>query len=204
LLAGIAVTSLALTGALYAHWTDTLDVNVGVQTGSVDAAWVRPVCSERYPWPELTFQGEVEGKDVGSFEVAIADEGMLLGLTVENAYPSYAVDCQVHVVNSGSVPFIIRGWRLVPFENLTECSFTSFSQSREMSCNELTVQFIDNIGIQVDPGDPFGVASSLIFHVEQLAPQDDQIGFWLEGCVSNWNEPQTQDDCFTVDDLNEN
>jgi hypothetical protein len=40
------VTSLALAGVLYAHWTDTLEVDGNVQTGEIGAGWFDVSCRE--------------------------------------------------------------------------------------------------------------------------------------------------------------
>jgi len=192
------VMTLAAAGVVYAHWTDTLEVEAQVQTGDVEIGWTGAICSEFYdwPWPPEGF-GEVEGKDVGSTSVEITDPHTMV-LTVENGYPSYSVDCEIEFTNTGSIPVIIRGWRFTPLSGLEGCTVQYFGTgSGILTCEEMTVEFIDGFGTQIDPGDPLGVASSLRLHIEQAAEQNATFEWMLEVCVTNWNEPATAQECFS-------
>lgn len=211
----VLLLAVALSGAgiAYTHWTETLEAHVDVDTGEVAGGWLGAGCFEFFdwPWPAEGF-GEVEGKDVASTTVTIPDPGTL-EIAVENAYPSYAVDCEIEWINTGTIPVIIRGWRFVEDpvvpSNLENCNLTVTGGGDNLmyECDELTVVLIDGTGVQVDPGEI--AASSLRFHVEQdnglESPeggnQSTTLRFWLEVCVSNWNEPHTGDACFAVDDL---
>jgi predicted ribosomally synthesized peptide with SipW-like signal peptide len=198
LLLVLVVVALAGAGVVYAHWTDTLELDAQVNTGSVQMGWTGGICSEFFSWPwPPEGNGEWGGVDVGSTAIRILDPHTL-GLTITNGYPSYSVDCEIESTNTGSVPVIIRGWRFTPGAGLEGCTTQTFGTGSVVAtCRELTVQLIDNLGVQVDPGDPLGVASSLRVHVEQPAEQNAIFGFELEMCVTNWNEPATAAECFS-------
>jgi hypothetical protein len=203
LLAVFLVMALALAGMGYAHWTDTLEVDAQVDTGTVEIGWTGGICSEFYDWPwPKEGDGEVEGKDVGSTTIEILDPKTML-VTVLNGYPSYSVDCQIEFTNTGTIPVIIRGWRFTPISGLEACSAQYFGSGYGiLTCEEMTVELVDGVGVQIDPGDPGGAASSLRFHIEQEAEQNAVFEWMLEVCVTNWNEPATAEECFSyVGDL---
>lgn len=211
-LLSVSMVTLALAGVLYGHWTDTLEVQAFADTGEVAMEWQSISCVEFWtwpdpprtsgPWPDGDF-GEVEGKEVGDFLVAVREsDPQIVDVLVFNSYPSYAFDCELDYQNVGSVPVFVRGARLVGSNGLTGCTVTG-DQTKTLECDQLTVVWRDGIGSQINPGD--GSSGSLIVHVEQPAKQglvgDDAYQFSLEVCFSNWNEPQTGDECFAVDDL---
>ena len=113
---------LALTasiGVAMAMWTETLKINVGINTGEVKLdfdAW----CVE-HP--------EAEGKDVGSCEAEVTtdDEGNpLVVVNISNAYPWYGFTLYLKMNNTGTVPvkiynytYSISGDDLTPWLNCT-------------------------------------------------------------------------------------
>jgi len=191
----LMVLFLLLVLAVYGLWSKTLLIEGTVETGRVHARWSGAICQEFFDWPwppEGT--GEVEGKDVGSTEVAIdAQDSNLLHFLIENGYPSYAVDCQVEYVNDGTIPWMIRGTTIIPGPGLTNCTLTG-AQTKTLICDQLSVVFVDGIGSQIDPGD--GAASSLRVHVEQQAAQNAEYTFEVKVCVGQWNEPATLQQCI--------
>lgn len=196
----VVLISLALVGVVYAHWTDQLQVTGTVNTGTLSAEWLGAGCFEFYPWrgtfPSYPFYyGEVEGKNVGSFSASVDPlDPSILNFTLTNAYPSYAVDCEVHYKNSGTIPWIMRGNTIEAVtSNLTGCVLTGI-QDKKLKCDQLTVIFNDGIGSQVHPNE--GGASSLIVHVEQPAAMGATYQFRVRMCMSNWNESMTGDACL--------
>jgi hypothetical protein len=191
------VCAVAALGVGYALWSKSLLILGTVDTGRVDARWTLATCTEFYPWPVGGNSGEVEGKDVGWTTTQIdPQDPAVLHVTINNGYPSYAVDCQVHFTNSGTIPVFMRGTTIIPVSvNLTNCTLTG-NQSKTLDCDELTVKFVDNIGSQFDPGDE--LASSLVVHVEQPADQLATYEFEVEVCMAQWNEPATAAQCFSA------
>jgi hypothetical protein len=193
----LLLLGLAGVGVGYGLWSKSLLILGTVDTGWVDARWTLATCSEFYPWPVGGHAGEVEGKDVGSTSAEIdAEDPSILHITVTNGYPSYAVDCQVHFTNSGTIPVFMRGTTIIPVSaNLTNCTLTG-NQAKTLSCDQLTVKFVDNIGSQFDPGDE--LASSLTLHVEQPADELATYEFEVQVCMAQWNEPATAAECFAA------
>jgi len=119
----LAVTlALALTGAGFAHWSDTVQIEGTVHMGSATLAFdfVEPaVCDEYYRDPDTgaLVPGEWLGKEVGDcdawFDDLIEDvhsgkKGYKkLWIVVTNAYPQYIVHTTFKLHNIGTVPLVI-------------------------------------------------------------------------------------------------
>jgi hypothetical protein len=197
ILVTMLVLALAAMSTAYGLWSKTLIIEGTVNTGKVDAKWTLVTCTEFYPWPDGGFTGEFEGKDVG-WTTAVIDsvDDQIMHVTVHNGYPSYAVDCQVHFENDGTIPVIVRGTTIVPVSgNLTNCTLTGFN-SKTLECDQLTVVFVDNLSTQLHPGDR--AASSLTLHVEQPADQDSTYKFDVLVCMAQWNEAPNAAECFAA------
>lgn len=192
----VIVLLLAPMGVAYGLWSQTLTIDGVVHTGEVDAKWTMfgTGCFEFYPWPDGGNFGEVEGKDVGEWDIWVdPSDDHILHFEIRNGYPSYAVDCEVHFVVEGTIPVYVRGTTISPISGLTGCTLTG-SNEKTLKCNELTVIFIDNLGTQLHPGD--GAASSLVVHVEQPARENSLYEFGVEVCLAQWNEDATAEQCF--------
>lgn len=177
LLLGV-VLALGSLGVAYGLWSKTLTIDGTVNTGNVDAVWFYASCAEDPP--------EVEGKDVGSFTVAPDpnDQEILL-FTINNGYPGYGVDCEVHFANNGSIP--------VKVQSITE---------DDPNGDAVIEVLLDGIGSQLEPcgstpawGTPPHTvpancqsAMSLIAHVQQEAQQSSTYQFGFGVCLRQWNE----------------
>jgi hypothetical protein len=192
----LLLAMLATMGVGYSFWSDELSVNGVVQTGEVDARWSFVSCAEFYPWPGGGNSGEVEGKDIGNTTALIdPSDDRILHITVKGGYPSYSSDCQVHYAIEGSIPIYVRGTTIIPGENLTNCELSG-DQSKTLSCDQMTVKFVDGIGSMISPGDE--MASSLMLHVEQAANESTSYGFEVGLCVAQWNGSPTAEECFAA------
>lgn len=198
----LMILSVTMVGQGYALWRTTLTDSGIVYTGDFDASWIAVSCAEFHTWPNLPTNfpddfGEFEGKNVGSTNASIdSTDPSLIHFNADNTYPSYAVDCEVHFQNTGSIPWIIQGTTIQAVSsNLENCSLTG-NHTKTLACDELTVIYGDGIGMQVDPGD--GGASSLMVHVEQPADPDSTYEFEMQVCVSQWNESATASECFAA------
>jgi hypothetical protein len=190
--------ALATTGVAYGLWSKTLTIEGTVNTGEVDARWevMGTGCFEFYPWPQGGNFGEVLGKDVGDWDIWVdAEDNQVLHFEIYNGYPSYAVDCELHFRVMGTIPVFVRGTRIVPGQNLTNCILSGVNE-KTLACDQLTVILIDNLGTQLHPGD--GAASSLIVHVEQPADENTIYEFDVGICMAQWNEYATEGECFAA------
>lgn len=196
LLVVLLLLALATVGVGYGLWSETLRINGTVYTGEVDARWTRAGCFEFYPWPDGTNFGEAEGKDVGSWDIGIDPQNdKVLRFAIQNGYPSYAVDCQVHFAAEGTIPLKVRGTAIWPGSGLTNCTVTG-GQTKVMTCDQLTVKYYDGIGSQLEPGDE--LASSMMVHVEQPAAMNSTYEFQVGVCLAQWNEVATEAECFAA------
>ncbi len=194
LLAALLIVGLAALGLGYGLWSKTLTVDGVVHTGNLDADWVLTACSELHGWPGPLQPGEYLGKDVGSVTATIdATDPQILHFTVENGYPSYVADCEVEYENTGAIPVNVVATTIVPGAGLTNCTLTG-NQTKTLSCDQLTVVFVDGIGAQLDPEDQ--LASSLRIHVEQPAKERSTYEFDVLVCLAQWNESPTPEQCF--------
>ncbi len=182
----LLVVALAGLGVAYALWSEVLAINGTVGTGEVDAAWtdVLSFCQE-HPEPE--------GKDVGWVDYSIdPQDPRIFHLTINNGYPSYAVDCSLKYNNTGTIPWVVEAIGFIPGQNLTSCTVVQDPNTGSFTatCDQLTVTFTDGLCTQIDPGNPWGIASNMYAHVEQGAAELTTYGFDVTIQVVQWNESQ--------------
>jgi hypothetical protein len=191
------VLALASLGVAYGLWSKVLTIEGTVHTGDLNADWNLVSCGELYGWPGPFSSGEYLGKDVGSVVATIdPNNAQIVHFTVNNGYPSYVADCEVEYSNTGNIPLNVVGITIVPGAGLTNCTLTG-DQTKTLTCDQLTVKFVDGIGLQLDPGgDPF--ASSLRIHVEQAAKERTSYGFDVGLCLAQWNEHPTAEECLAA------
>ncbi|GAG11873.1 unnamed protein product [marine sediment metagenome] len=165
----VLLVTLAVIGVGYAHWTKTLDIDGTVNTGELDLCWDDTLgnlwCNE--------VPGEVEGKDVGSVTVGV-DPGDCQNaiITLENAYPSYSVQCWLKYKNVGTIPVLIG-------DAILTCP------------SELDCVFSDSPGGQIDPpGSPPGAdtnTANVDIHVLQPALELATYNVTVEIPHCQWN-----------------
>ena len=183
LFAVLLVLALASLGVGYGLWSKTLYINGTVGTGDVDAEWTSVGCFDNEP-------GLPEPKDIGITRGWIdPDDAQILHFEIENGYPSYIGDCQVHFGNTGTIPLMVEAITFLPGAELTNCSVVQDPNTGSFvaSCDQLTVGWFDGLCLQLDPG-AIPIASSLEVHVEQKADQDSDYAFDVEVLLVQWNE----------------
>jgi len=213
---------LATIGIVNGLWSKNLVIEGEVRTGDLNTDWLAAVCSEWNGWPRdaQTAPGEYLGKDVGWFLPPEGLDTQELTISLRNTYPSYLVHCGIELRNNGTIPFNITGWTIEDLAgNLTGCEPVDTLDFQEWACDQLTVQFIDGTGAQLDPGRI--KEWSLWIHTEQLADQStcgpasgeettgpfqidrDSVNcnpsvdydFRIKVCVSQWNEGASFAEC---------
>jgi len=190
------VLALASLGVAYGLWSKVLSVEGTVNTGDLNADWDLTSCGELYGWPGPFHQGEFLGKDVGSVDAEIDPaDPQILHFTVNNGYPSYVADCEVEYTNTGTIPLNVVGTTIIPEAGLTNCTLTG-TQTKTLTCDQLTVVFADGVGLQLDPDD--SLASSVRIHVEQAAKERTTYEFDVGVCLAQWNEKPTSEECFAA------
>jgi hypothetical protein len=200
-----AIAILAVIGVVNGLWSKNLIVQGTVETGDLRVDWTAASCNEFWTWPRLPQStpdfGEYLGKDVGNTVVSIGDPedihgDQVLVVTLNNTYPSYGVDCELHWSNTGSIPVNFSGFSIAAGDGgapLTGCVLEEFGGGavKQLTCNEVTIALVDGLQDQIDP-----CAPELIGTI-----QCDQAAHSLFIRV---NQPAEQSDCTadTVDDSN--
>jgi hypothetical protein len=140
LIVGLALL-IAAAGVVYAHWTDTLNMNTAVHTGTVDMLW-QAYGTDDDGLNNTGFFGAVGGdtdngndpsnmirctggsclyldgsitrydKDVADCAVSLSGDGKTLTATITNAYPSYHCSIFTQLSNEGSVPVKATAFRM--------------------------------------------------------------------------------------------
>lgn len=105
----IPIVIIAALGLALAMWSETLTVDVTVNTGEVDVKFSGWACSDTGSDPQAEGFHNEEGKDVAWCSVTggdVDDEGDLIELvvTIGNAYPGYTVDITIYIDNIGTIP----------------------------------------------------------------------------------------------------
>ena len=111
---------LALTGAGFANWSETVTINGEVNTGTVCLKWIQPATSidpcdpPTIDWtcdPGFDNVDRLD-KDVGCTTVTIEDDHTVK-VTLDNVYPCYYNSISLHENNCGTIPI-----------RLMECTLT--------------------------------------------------------------------------------
>lgn len=219
-LAILAVMATATLGAVYTLWFENLTLKTAVATGTLNAA---VTCG--------TGVADNDGIDINNDEIgdlAIADilgypnpiplkdVGMAAGetnpnldphsyvITVTNAYPGYAVDCELELRNIGTVPWHIETVSLKVYKNgdllpgnlvctgtpiiVGNCTWGTISPT-QTGPDHSEMYFAlteDPRGCQIH--NPLAWATSLIIGTNQEAEEGVTYTFVLEFQVNQWNE----------------
>ena len=187
LIVGVAMM-IAAAGVVYAHWTDTLEVNAEVKTGTAGVIWTEVSTNDdSAEFPSTVLPGNTSRDPSGPHPGGSAAEprydkdvanciadivGGVLVLTVDNAYPSYHCTTYSTFKNEGSVPMKVQN--IVTYVNYGPDA-GSWVTHQGTPC-----------GFQIDPGQEFETINTL--HIENGALQDhtylaEQTIYWV-----NWNE----------------
>lgn len=174
ILALLALT--ATIGVATAMWTETLKINVSINTGEVEldfSAW----CVE-HP--------EEEGKDVGSCDAYVTtdEEGNpLMVVNISNAYPWYGFTVYLQMNNTGTIPVKIYNYTYSIYgDDLTPW----------LSCTSNATQVqIDPYGVNPDEQvKTFYFDCTFVQHSEsgQMLPENAQMTILGQVVFAQWNE----------------
>jgi len=184
---------LAALGVAYGLWSETLVVEGTVYTGEVDGEWYQCFCLDSGKDPNPLPQPPKD-KDVGSTTCQVdTQDPRILHLTVSRGYPSYYNKCNVAFRNSGTVPVIIRGYKIVP-ENFNLASANGAGDG------QLWVEYTDGVGAQMEPCPAANCkqSSEVELHVEQPAAENTTYEFEVQVCIAQWNESPSLEQCLAA------
>ena len=164
-------------GTAMAMWSETLKVNVYVDTGEVKVKWSDWECSDTGPDPQAPGYDNEDNKDVATCYVTpeIKDDEnntIKLNVTLDNAYPGYTVNITMVVDNIGTVPV-----------KLYDSSWSNLSDIDEAA---LDINLIIPSDTQIEPEE--NGTYILEITVLQAANETSTYSFDLELTFAQWNE----------------
>ncbi len=167
---------IASIGAVAAMWSETLKVNVNVNTGEVDVKWSSWSCNDNGADPQIpnsTFNND-EGKDVARCYVQAEKEDeegdvIKLNVTITNAYPGYHAVITLVVDNIGSIPV-----------KLYSSSIGSYPS------RALSVSLDKPSDTQIHPNE--NATYTLTIDVLQGAAENQNYSFEVTLVFAQWNE----------------
>jgi len=182
------IAAIAIFGVVYAMWSETLRVNVVINTGEVDVAW------DDW-WDNDTL--EKPGLDVTTVDVSSEltdDEGDVIKLkvTIDDAYPCYKVGIYGKVKNVGSIPVKLLSAKIkydtteIP---ITLCTWQDLDLDGDGKADinvHLELAEDGGDGTQIDPDDTD--TYELCIHVKQDAKENSSYSFELILEFAQWNE----------------
>ena len=107
---GVLIIGLAVAGASYAMWTETLSVSGTVAAGELDAGFLECECSDS------DGDGVYEGEGHVLCELTDTDgdgDNETAVITIVNGYPCYTATCDLTIMNTGTIPLHVAGVNIV-------------------------------------------------------------------------------------------
>lgn len=171
---------LALTTMMvgFALWSETLLIEGMVDTGTVDGEWVFVNCTD------------FEGKDVGTVSGMIdPQDPHILHIVIDGGYPLYAVDCEVELAATGTIPVHVEQITFLPGQGLTGCLVdqSPHTGSFVATCDQLEVRWHNGLCSQLHANE-FPIASSLHATVLQPAAMNATYEYSIEILLVQYNE----------------
>jgi hypothetical protein len=124
-LALVLVMSTALVGAAYTLWYEDVQISATVATTSLDGEIICGTVddNEQQGWPAPPSTGDPQGeypeavplKDVATEPLSDGGPGFPheWQISVTNAYPGYAMDCEVEIENTAPLPWHVENIEVV-------------------------------------------------------------------------------------------
>ncbi|ADM27346.1 conserved hypothetical protein [Ignisphaera aggregans DSM 17230] len=172
---GLTLALIAMVlGTALAMWSETLMVNVAVNTGEVKVKFSDWYCSDKGADPQAEGFHNTEGKDVASCDISVEvrdGEGnpIKLLVTIDNAYPGYSVDVGLVIDNIGTIPV-----------KLLSSSISEYDKEA------LSVSLTVPEDTQIDPG--YNSTYTLHITVLQGAAEKSTYTFEVTLTFAQWNE----------------
>ena len=177
-LVATAVLLLLVLGAIgfvNGSWSEQLSINGTVSTAQIEVKWIvsGTTCNDD--------DGEKPDGTTTRFL-----EGDKIIVQVENGYPGYHAKCNYELHNNGTLPVVVGIAVFEPGENLTGCVVTKAGnppgQTVTLDCNELSVKYIDGVGLLLNQGDVS--FSGLNIDIKKGAEPGTSYGFEIQACVA--------------------
>ena len=204
------VLALGTLGIGYAAWIDTIYIEGEVTTGSLCWEFVScnlydddepinyggdyPTATPDYTCnngfvlePGVGYFWELD-KNVGWGEQLISADGKTLTVTLNNTYPCYFNSLSFYVNNCGTIPLKVDHIVINGQNYTTGVPYVQYDFNDD-GAYDFEIQWGDNWGAQIDPGDP-SPEFSFWMHVLQPCPQSqlDTLTFTIEIVAVQWDK----------------
>ena len=221
------VLGTALIGSAYTLWFEDLELHADVTTGELDG-WI--ICGTGvvdndgfdingdwlsdpgFPLANIFGYPHADPlKDVGQVTKAENDGDHTYLIEIVNAYPGYAVDCELELrnQNGGTIPWHVETLEIMVRKTLPngdvielvgpvvcdpfpgDCvwgtePFEPPPTAFDPNSSQISVVVPNFQGCQVHPGDE--VDGSLIIGVNQAAMEGSKYEIWIKFQINQWNE----------------
>ncbi len=207
------VLALGSLGVAYAMWSDNVFINTNIATGRVGIAITNEVVLDEIApppyWPTTTpdytcndhFVPNAQGQNFWKLDKNVAwgnstiyKDGDLDVVTLYNTYPSNFNMVTLYVRNTGTIP--IKIWKTEILDANDVLIGTMYTTGIHTDLNmdddadyELEIQYGDNFGTQLEPGNAAAEISYWI-HTMQPADQNATYTFKLKIYAVQYNEYQ--------------
>ncbi len=172
----LAVLAVGMFGGAMALWWERLNVDVTVNTGTLDAQLsVEDFGDNEIPLAQAAGETNASVKDVSNITCTLSTDGNSIDIVVENAYPSITYYCNINLENTGTIPFKV--YRTPTIEG----NITSVMTSDSGLVNGTIYD-----GLQMHPGDV--VYDTLVIHLTNSAMENTVYTGHMNITVEQWNE----------------
>ncbi|MCE4614348.1 MAG: hypothetical protein F7B60_02290 [Desulfurococcales archaeon] len=172
----LAVLAVGMFGGAMALWWERLNVDVTVNTGSLDAQLsVEGSGDNEIALAQAAGEDDPTVKNVSYITCTLAEDGNSIDIVVENAYPSITYYCDINLENTGTIPFKVYGTPTI------EGNITSVLANDSGLVNGTIYD-----GLQMHPGDI--VYDTIVIHLTNDALENSVYTGHMNITVEQWNE----------------
>ncbi|MCE4605799.1 MAG: hypothetical protein F7B59_00500 [Desulfurococcales archaeon] len=172
----LAVLAVGMFGGAMALWWERLNVDVTVNTGTLDAQLsVEGSGDNEIQFAQEAGEMNASVKDVSNITCTLAEDGNSIDIIVQNAYPGITYYCNINLENTGTIPFKVYGT-----PELTG-NITSVMTSDSGLANGTIYD-----GLQMHPGDV--VYDTLLITLTNDAMENSVYTGHMNITVEQWNE----------------
>ncbi len=177
----LSLLAVAGVGGVFALWSETLTVDITVETGELDAM-LSVLGSGDDEIDQAAAMGEPDPtvKDVSSIQCNVVDQ-YTIEVTITNAYPSITYWCEISLTNTGTIPFKIQD---IQFSgNLLDVASVFGFFDDNMGTTDPSAFFV---GSQLEQGQ--SDSDYLVIHLSNAANEGATYSATITILVVQWNE----------------
>ncbi len=106
----LTVLAVGMFSGAMALWWERLNVDVNVQTGTLDASLsVDGYVDNEIQLAQQAGEQDPTVKDVSNITCTLSEDGNSIDIYINNAYPGITYYCVINLENTGTIPFKVLG-----------------------------------------------------------------------------------------------